>query len=171
MTPTGLWGRRRQREPFSRAVNFYYVADSPCTRFSPYVCCRGDGSLVHDLRCDIFRRAVIAVVLFRWIQFDRVAEVADADLVARGTCHQNVFRLEGGGRSKGLALDSDKLQQIILKWRRAQNRPLRRGGRCFSGEGTTDLPKPAECSSGSEEKQEGTLALRKGGAVRATQTR
>lgn len=165
MTPTGLWGRRRQKERFSRAVKFYYVADSLCSHSvvdsppwrkggSPYVCCHGDGSLVHDLRCDIFRRAVFAVVLLRWVHFDCAAEVTDADLVACGTCHQNIFGLEGGGRSKGLALDSDKLQQIILKWRCAWNRPLHRGGRCFSGEGTTDLPKPAECSSGSEENQE-----------------
>lgn len=78
---------------------------------SPYVCCRGDGRLVHDLRCNVFRRATFAVVLFRWVQFDGVAEVADADLVTGGTCHQNIFGLVGGA---GLALDSDKLQKIIF---------------------------------------------------------
>lgn len=88
------------------------VVDSPPWRKggSPYVCCCGDGSLVHDLRRHVFRRAAFAVLLFRRVQFDGVAEVADADLVAGGTCHQNIFGLEGGA---GLAVDSDKLQKII----------------------------------------------------------
>lgn len=65
MTPTGL--RESGTDSLVNISTLHFAVDNDAvparTGGSPYVCCRGDGSLVNNLWCNIFWRSVFAVVL------------------------------------------------------------------------------------------------------------